>query len=342
MAGHQTIWTALRTAVGDRMTIEDEVQPIPAGLCIEGKTCLVTGASSGLGKAVAIDLASRGGKLIMVCRPGHGGLVEAISASSGSSKVEMLEADLSDLDSVARVCDELRTRAQRIHIAVLNAGLMPSVARKSRQGFELMFAVHFLANRLLAERMLADGILAPAGGGEDASRLVFVSSEAHRSASPINFEKFAEFTPYGVKDGLKYYGLSKLHLTTYFAELSRRLAGQGSSGVKVHALCPGPVASGIAREAPGLLRPLVSLVMKLFFLQPAKAAVPVMYLCCAEDAGKRSGIYLHLLREKAVSRLASDEENGRRLIEASDVVMAEHMSAPHLQPEEKKGAQIHG
>ncbi len=331
MAGHQTIWTALRTAVKDRLGSHGEIQPVGPDVRLDGKVCLVTGASSGLGKAVAIELGLRGAKLVLVCRPGHSGLAEEIQAASGSPGVELIEADLSDLDAVSRACDTLRTHGEKIHIAVLNAGLMPKTARKSRQGYDLMFAVHFLANRLLSERMIADGVLAGPEESEDAARIVFVSSEAHRSANPIDFESFARFTPYGVRDGLKYYGLSKLHLTTFFSALWRRLEHEESQQVKVHALCPGPVASGIAREAPGILKPIVSLVMKAFFLAPRKAAIPVVYLCCSEDAGKRSGIYLHLLREKPVSPLANDEESGRKLIEASDAILSEYLMRSGIQ-----------
>ena len=331
MAGHQTIWTALRTAVRDRIGSHGEVQPVGPDVRLDGKVCLVTGASSGLGKAVAIELGSRGANLVLICRPGHSGLAEEIQAASGSPGVELIEADLSDLDSVSEACDRLRSRAEKIHIAVFNAGLMPKTARKSKQGYDLMFAVHFLANRLLSERMLTDGVLEGSEEAGDPARIVFVSSEAHRSSSPIDFEAFARFTAYGVRDGLKYYGLSKLHLTTFFSTFWQRVEREGNHQVKVHALCPGPVASAIAREAPGLLKPIVSLVMRAFFLAPRKAAIPVIYLCCSEDAGKRSGIYLHLMREKPVSPLAGDEENGRQLIEASDAVLSSYLMRSGVQ-----------
>ena len=338
MAGHQTIGKALHTALRDRLSMDGVVKPLGMDTRIGGKTCLVTGASSGLGKAVAIELAQRGGRMILACRPGHSGLVEEIKKASGSKQVEMLEVDLSDLGSVSSLCDALRDRGERIQIAVLNAGLMPRTARKSEQGFELMFAVHFLANRLLVERMLESGILGGIEDGADRARLVFVSSESHRSAQPINFEIFGQFTPYGIRDGMKYYGLSKLHLTTYFAALARRLEAEDSRGIAVHALCPGPVASGIAREAPGFLKPLVSSIMKLFFLPPQKAAAPVIYLCCASDAGARSGIYLHMLREKDISPLASDEINGTKLIELSDAILARYMIPGEAPNKERENA----
>ncbi len=322
MAGnHDTIWAALSSAIRDRSKGQGVIAPVPKDVRLDSKVCLVTGASSGLGKAVAVALAARGGRVLLACRPGHTGLAEDISALSGSRQVKLCEVDIADLDSVAALCEQLKNDATRIDIAVLNAGLMPREARKSAQGFELMFAVHFLANRLLAERMIRDGVLAAAGDEAVRSRLIFVSSEAHRSSPPIDFEQFARFTPYGLKDGMKHYSVSKLHLTTYARALSRRLGDDFA----VHALCPGPVNSNMAREAPWFLKPLVLPIMRGFFLSPEKAAEAVLYLACSEDAGARTGIYLHMMREKAVAPLAEDESNGRHLIERSDALLTNYL-----------------
>lgn len=316
-----TIVESLRRAVQDRTAIRPNLEPLPASVRIDGKTCLVTGANSGLGKAVAIDLAARGGHVLMACRSGHPDAGEDVKTASRSDRVEMLRVDLSDLRSVHRLCDELRERGTRIDIAVLNAGLMPRRALRTAQGFEAMFAVHFLANRVLVDRWLKDGTLRPATRIEEAPRIVLVSSEAHRSAEPIDFDRFGAFANYGLRDGLKHYGASKLVLSTFATELSRRLNRDDSGHVAVHSLCPGPVHSAIARNAPILLKPLIYPVMKLFFLSPARAAAPVSYLCCADDAGQRSGIYLHMLREKQPSELATDRSSGARLWEASEVLL---------------------
>ena len=321
MARHDSIWKALSTAVRDRTKGQGLLTPVPDDVRIDGKACLVTGASSGLGKSVAVALAARGGRVLLACRPGHEGLVEEISAASGSHQVELREVDLADLDSVKALCEQLEAEQARIDIAVFNAGLMPREAKKSAQGFEVMFAVHFLANRLLAERMLRSGVLAPSGDARQRTRVVFVSSEAHRSSPPIDFDRFASFTPYGLRDGMKYYGFSKLHLTTYARALARELG----EDFAVHALCPGPVNSRMARDTPWLLKPLVGLIMHGFFLQPDKAADAVIYLCCAQDAGARTGAYLHMMREKDVSPLAEDKHAGDKLIEHSNSILAQYL-----------------
>ena len=188
------LFKVLRKAVRDRAAIRPTIEPLPDSGRIDGKTCLVTGANSGLGKAVAIDLATRGGHVLMACRSGHPDAGEDVNAASGTDRVEMLRVDLSDMRSVHRLCDELRDRGTRIDIAVLNAGLMPRRARRTAQGFEIMFAVHFLANRVLVDRWLKDGTVRPATRIEEAPRIVLVSSDAHRSAEPIDFDRFGEFS----------------------------------------------------------------------------------------------------------------------------------------------------
>lgn len=320
--GHKSIVTAVATALYDIFSNKGQLPPLDKQVRIDGKVCLVTGANSGLGKAVAIQLAQRGGRVIMVCRSGIPDAGEEVKRLSGNSQVEMLQADLSDLASVTRLCDQLRDRGVVVDIAVMNAGLMPLNARRSAQGFELMFAVHFLANRLMIERWLKDGVIRPAVGSSEPARIVFVSSEAHQSSAPIDFKHFGAFVDYGMKDGMKHYAMSKLHLSTYAAELSRRLNPAGRIAVGVHSLCPGPIASNIARESPAFIKPILAPIMKWFFRSPDAAAEPVIYLACAPALADRSGVYLHMMREKSASGEALDPDNGRQLWTLSESVIA--------------------
>ena len=314
---------ALFAAIRDlRQPRVAEVSPAPADARIDGKNCLVTGANSGLGKAAAVELARRGGNMILACRPGHAETQGEIKRLSGSGAVELMEVDLADLASVHRLCDRLAERQLRIDIAVLNAGLMPRTAKKTPQGYETMFAVHFLANRVMIDRWLRDGVLRPSSLGGEAPRIVFVSSEAHRSAHTIDFDHFGAFVDYDMKDSMKHYGLSKLVQCTFATELSRRLNPGDEVEVAVHAMCPGGVASNIARETPALLKPLANAVIGHFFQSPEESIGPVIYLCCAEEPGQTTGMYLHLMQRKAVSPTASAPESGIRLWEVSEALVA--------------------
>ena len=322
------ITNAISSAIMDRFSNTGLIAPVAPDVRIDDKTCLVTGANSGLGKAIAIDLARRGGHVLMACRGGHPEAGEDVKRLSGSARVEMLKVDLSDLESVHLLCDEILRRGVPLDITVLNAGLMPLNARPSRQGFELMFAVHFLANRVLLDRFIRDGVIVPSSQPGRTPRIVFVASETHRSAGPIDFERFGAFTDYGLRDGLKYYGFSKLHSCTLAQEMSRRLNQGDGVRVAVHSLCPGPINSNIAREAPSYMKALLSPVMGLLFAGPEKAARPVIHLCCDAEMGQRSGVYLHMMREKQPSALALDLSAGASLWEASEALIAEHRP-PH-------------
>lgn len=324
--GHKGIISAVITGIYDRFSNKGMLPPLDPGARIDGKVCLITGANSGLGKAIAVQLAQRGGHIIMACRSGHPDAGEEIKRLSGSSHVEMLKVDLADLQSVHQLCDEMRDRGIKLDIAIMNAGLMPLNARRSPQGFELMFAVHFLANRVLIDRWLQDGVITPAGkGSSTVPRIIFVASEAHQSADPIDFERFGDFESYGMRDGMKHYGKTKLQLCTFASELSRRLNPAAQINVAVHSLCPGPIASNIARESPGYIKPILGPIMRLLFRSPEQAAEPVVYLACSADMGQRTGVYLHMMREKAMSPLASDPVNGAQLWQHSDRLLhAQH------------------
>ena len=127
-----------------------------------------------------------------------------------------------------------------------------------------------------------------------------------------------------MRDGLKFYGLSKLCASTFARELDRRLNSAGELKVAVHALCPGPIASNIGRDAPTGLSMVVYPLMRLFFASPDKAARPVSYLCCAAAPGRTSGIYLHMMQEKQPSPLACDPGNGKRLWQESQKLLDKH------------------
>ena len=327
LMGDGTAFGALAAAIRDlRQPKHSEVSPVPDDVRIDGRTCLVTGANSGLGKAAAVELARRGGNMILACRPGHCESHEEIKRLSGSATVETMEVDLADLESVHRLCDLLDARRIRIDIALMNAGLMLPRARKSPQGYETMFAVHFLSSRVMIDRWLQDGVIRPSNRLGETPRIVFVSSEAHRSSHAVDFDRLGAFEDYRRKDSLKYYGISKLLLCTYATELSRRLNPADTVEVAVHAMCPGGIASNIARDTPRisipLLKPVVNPLLRHFLQTPEEAVRPAIYLCCAEAAGSATGMYLHLMQRKSVLPYASDPENGARLWEASANLVA--------------------
>jgi len=328
---HANPLTAVLSGVLDQRNAEPKVQPVGPEVRLEGRTCLVTGANSGLGKAIAVRLATRGARVIMACRSGIPEAGEEVRALSGNDAVEMIHVDLSDFDSIEAFCDELRDRNVTLDAAIFNAGVVPARARTNKHGLDLMFAVNFLAKFVVLRRLLSDGVIPNAAYGhnsraDDPPRIIFVSSETHRSSIPIDFDHFGEPIEYGVTDGVKYYGLSKLHLTTYFQELSRRLNAQAEEGpdVCVHALCPGAVNSNMAREAPAWLKPILKPVMAVFFQSPEKASIPVDYLVTSGAMGDETGVYMHMMRIKEASEPSKDPDKGKLLWSKTEALLRKH------------------
>ncbi|MFO0692108.1 MAG: SDR family NAD(P)-dependent oxidoreductase [Polyangiales bacterium] len=329
--GHNNPVTATVTAILDIVSKEGLLPGIDASVRLDGKTAMITGANSGLGKAIAIDLARRGARLILACRSGIPEAGREIALAAGSSKIEMIKVDLSDLDSVEALAAELAKRGETLDLLVCNAGLMPSKAQKTKQGFEVMFAVHYVANHLLIRKLLANGtipndVYAKNGRhGTAIPRIVFVSSEAHRSCEGLDFDRFGEFVDYGLADGMTYYGASKLALTTFSTELGRRLVTKKGPSVAVHTLCPGPVDSKIARDAPAFIQPLLEPVMHAFFRSPEAAAEPAIFLSAAPELAGDTGWYMHLMRRKNPSPQAMDEKNGATLWEKGEALLASRL-----------------
>ncbi len=321
--GHDDPLRATLTGLADLLRRHDTVPALPADTRLDGRTALVTGASSGLGQVVALELARRGARLLLPLRSGVDTVPVSIARETGNPRVEALPVDLADLDQVSALADALRERGERLDVAVLNAGLMPRRARPSAQGFEIMVAVHFLANRLLLHRWLNDGVLPPARApGEHVPRVVLVASDAHRSAPRVEWERLGAMVDYGLRGGMAHYAHSKLLVMTLAQALAARLRDDGRPTVAVHALCPGAVASRIGREAPALVRPLLDAVMRVGFASPAKAAVPVLTLAAAPHLEGRTGLYYHLLREAEPAALALDPVEQRAMWETSAALLA--------------------
>ena len=313
-----TLFSNMFHAITDRQRSGEKLSPVPDSVRMDGKVVLITGSNSGLGKAVAFDCAKRNARVIMACRGGIPEAGEQITSLTGNKYIEMFHVDLSDLRSVHRLCDELASRQVRVDITVFNAGLTPAKAIKTPQGYEIMFAVHFLSTRVMMQRMLSDCVVRPSSVAAERPRIIFVCSESHQTAAPIDFDKFGDFVDYGMRGAVRFYAASNLIKCTYAQELSRRLSPSDSVQASVHSLCPGPIYSNISRNAPWFLKPIIRPLMKIGFQSPEKASKPITYLCCAESPGNDTGKYLSRMNEKPVSELASDPGNGRKLWECSE------------------------
>jgi NAD(P)-dependent dehydrogenase (short-subunit alcohol dehydrogenase family) len=286
---------------------------------LDGKTVLVDGASSGLGLAIATDVARRGARLIMACRSGIPDKGELVKKRSGSTDVHMLHVDFSDIHSILQLAADVKKMGP-IDIYICNAAVVPKESRKTRQGFEEMFMVNYLSKFYFINLLIQNDSFNRASG---VPRIVVVSSESHRNPEAFDWEGFGKYKDYKMKTTVELYGYYKLLLTTFVVELSRRLNPGGVQNYSVFTLCPGPVNSNIAREAPAVFRPLMRLIFSMFFKAPDKACVPVIYMAASRDIEGKPLDYLFKMSRKYIDPKALDPENGQFLWEKSEKILSE-------------------
>jgi len=316
-------------AVIDHYRERDALPPLTDADRLDGKTCLVTGPSSGLGRSIAPELARRGCRVILACRAGHEGLAEAVRRQSGNRNVSQRALDLADLASVTALCDGLAHDGVNLDLLVSNAGVAPLANRLTRDGFAELFQVNYLASFVLVNRLLADGVLpseafagrgaAPEGGRERrVPRVVITSSETHRRCPPIDFDRFGQFPDFGLMDGTTWYGQSKRYVQAFACELGRRLVkANGTPDVSVFSYCPGAVRTGISREGG-----FVGKVLTAYFIDPKVSMWPAIYCAASRTLAGRSRLYLYLRHVAEADARSSDSRNGERLWQLSLAMLA--------------------
>ena len=275
-----------------------------------GKTVIVTGGNSGIGKATAVALAKSGARMIITARdPGRGqAAVEEIRRASGSDQVELVVFDLGDLASVRAGAADLLARCPRIDVLVNNAGLVLTDRSETVDGYESTFAVNHLGPFLLTE-LLTDRLVASAP-----SRVVNVASTAHRSARHgLDFDDLQSLRGY---KGMQVYGSSKLANILFTTELARRLSGKA---VAVNAVHPGTVATGYGRDGDthGLLAFGLK-VIKPFILTPEKGARTTVFLASSPEVAGVTGKYFVKSKARNPSAAARDEAAAHRLWTVSE------------------------
>ncbi|MEZ4442385.1 MAG: SDR family NAD(P)-dependent oxidoreductase [Polyangiaceae bacterium] len=322
---------ATLTGIKDLFRPQALAEALTPDLRLEGRTCLVTGASSGLGFAIAKGLAARGARVLMVSRSGVPERAEDVARLTGSQRVEAFQCDLSDLEQVRVLADRLAERSERrgepLDVVVENAGVASPRAKQTPQGLEAMFVTNYLAKFYLLRRLLADGTLPNdtwAGNGAPAHRpeILFISSDSHQGASAIDWEDFGRYADFDVNKAINNYSYFKLVLNTYAVELSRRFHQGDHVDVAVHAMCPGPVDTNIIRDAPPVLKGLMRGIFAVFFRAPDRAAEPAVYMCASPDFHTTTGRYLHMFNEKPMDAKVYDAAEGARLWERSEALLA--------------------
>jgi NAD(P)-dependent dehydrogenase (short-subunit alcohol dehydrogenase family) len=264
-------------------------EPVSADL--EGQTCLITGANTGIGRATAVGLARRGAHVLLACRSAERSrdVLDEIEALPGPGGAEFLALDLADLDSVRACASGVVDRGGAVHLLINNAGVAGHKG-VTAQGFELTFGVNHLGHFLLTT-LLLDTLRK-----SRPARVVTVASTAHRGTKDLDFAALQQ--PTRSPGGLAEYQVSKLCNVLFTQELARRLDGDGVTAVAVH---PGVISSDIWRQVPWPIRP----VMKLFMGSVASGAARTLECATDPDPADTTGAYYERGRPTPPSPVAT-------------------------------------
>jgi NAD(P)-dependent dehydrogenase (short-subunit alcohol dehydrogenase family) len=269
------------------------------------KVCLITGSTSGIGRVTALELARLGATVVMVSRDrGRGEATRSdLVARSGNPAIALLVADLGSLAAIRQLAQEFKSRYDRLHVLVNNAGALHTRRTLTIDGLETTFAVNHLAYFLLTN-LLLDVLKASAP-----ARIVSVAS-AVQGNGKIRFDDLQGERNYRAFGA---YGQSKLANVMFTYELARRLAG---TGVTANCLHPGPVATGFGHNNGPLARLFFRLTRPLM-RGPEQGAQTVIYLASAPEVASVSGKYFIDNREARSSDGSYDQAAAQRLWQVS-------------------------
>ena len=270
---------------------------------MQGKVCLVTGATRGIGRATAEGLARLGATVLMICRDRTEGEAarREIVAATGNSQVELYGADLSVQADVRRVAEEIKATHTQLHVLVSNAGVFHLNRKTTVDDIEMTFAVNHLASFILINE-LTDLLVASAP-----ARVVIVASEAHqRVADPEDWVSTKSY------NGRVAYNRSKLANVVFCYDLAHRLEG---TGVTVNCCHPGWVNTHVLANMYDRWwsRWLWPTVQRLFTVTPEEGATSVLYLATSAAVEGVNGKYFKGTAAATSSLISHDPVIGARL-----------------------------
>ena len=278
---------------------------------MQGKTCLITGATDGIGFVAAREMARKGANVVIVGRNviKTDDAVKRIIAESGNDNVRFLLTDLSSQEEVRRLAREARELLPRLDVLLNNAGAIFLSSQRSADGLEMTFALNHMSYYLLTILLL--DILRDSAP----SRVINVSSTSHHSPGKFVVE---DLPNPGSNRGYKAYGRSKLCNLLFTYELARRIEG---SGVTVNALHPGLVRTNIARNN-GLLGRVVNFFIGVRGVTAERGAETLVHLASSDEVEGVTGQYFVNRQAIQSSRLSYDRDMAEGLWHLSERLMA--------------------
>ncbi|MFO0548701.1 MAG: SDR family oxidoreductase [Polyangiaceae bacterium] len=281
---------------------------------LDGKVVLITGATEGVGKAAALELARQGAKLVLVGRnPEKTQRVVSEVQNVASHPVEQIIADMSSMADVRRVAKEFLAKHDRLDVLANNAGALVNDYILSADGFEMTFALNHMGYFLLTAELL--NVLKKTPG----ARIISTSSGAHNSGR-IDLETFVKRNG---RAGFSAYTASKLANILFTRELARRIEG---SGVVANCFHPGFVRTGFGVSNKDILGKAIGVVASIFGRTPEKGAETLVWLATSEEGGRVSGQYFFNNKVAKISKRAQDDVMAKKLWELSERLAAKQAS----------------
>ncbi|SMG52529.1 NAD(P)-dependent dehydrogenase, short-chain alcohol dehydrogenase family [Marivirga sericea] len=244
----------------------------------DGRIFIVTGANTGLGYENSLTLAKKGAKVIMACRSMEKAKAakETLKNEVANADVEVMEIDLSSLDSVRNFAKAYQSKYDRLDVLINNAGVMMPPYTKTEDGLELQFEANFLGHFLLTGLLLDKLLKTPD------SRVVSLSSIAHKNGK-INFDDLQSEKKYSASDA---YGQSKLACLMFAYELQRRLEKAGHKQTISTAAHPGIATTELARHMPKLVYVILKYTVAPFLTHaPKEGAKPTILAAIGKAEG---------------------------------------------------------
>ena len=268
---------------------------------IKEKNVLITGATSGIGKAAALKLSSLGAKICFIARNEKKAedLAKEIENLSDMIPYSII-ADLSSQKEIKRAADEFKSLNIPLHILLNNAGLINMERKETVDGFEEVFALNHLAYYSLTQ-LLLDNIK-----NGSPSRIVNVSSGAHAFVKGFNFDDVQSLSSY---KPFQVYGYSKLANILFTKKLASLLKDEN---VSVNCLHPGVVGTAFGQNN-GSLQKVLFFIAKPFIRSPEKGAESSVYLCSSPEVSNTTGEYFYNCKIEKTTKWARSEEDAERL-----------------------------